>query len=43
MADLGSSNGCFVNEARIEAPTILQPGDRIRVSNTTMTFNPSGH
>ena len=42
VADLGSSNGCFVNEARIEGPTVLQPGDHIRVSNTTMTFNPSG-
>lgn len=42
VADLGSSNGCFVNEARIEGPTALQPGDHIRVSNTIMTFNPSG-
>ena len=42
VADLGSSNGCFVNEVRIEGPMVLQPGDRIRVSNTTMTFNPSG-
>lgn len=40
VADLGSSNGCFVNEVRIEGPTVLQPGDRIRVSNTAMTFNP---
>jgi hypothetical protein len=42
VADLGSSNGCFVNEVRIESPTALQPGDHIRVSNTIMTFNPSG-
>ena len=43
LEDLGSSNGCFVNEARIEGPTALQAGDHIRVSNTIMTFNPSGN
>jgi hypothetical protein len=42
VVDLGSSNGCFVNEARIEGPTALAPGDHVRVSNTIMTFNPSG-
>ncbi len=40
VEDLGSSNGTFVNEARITAPTVLQDGDHIRVSNTLMTFNP---
>ena len=28
--DLGSSNGTFVNEIRITAPTVIRPGDRVR-------------
>jgi hypothetical protein len=40
VADLGSSNGTFVNEAKIEGPTVLEPGDRVRVSNTTLCYNP---
>jgi hypothetical protein len=36
VADLGSTNGTFVNETRISAPQALQPGDRVRTGKTTM-------
>jgi putative drug exporter of the RND superfamily len=29
VTDLGSRNGVYVNDRRIDAPTLLQPGDRI--------------
>jgi hypothetical protein len=35
IEDLGSTNGTFVNDKRIEAPTKLAPGDVIRVGKTT--------
>ena len=31
VEDLGSTNGTFVNEQRLAAPAMVQPGDRIRV------------
>jgi len=31
LSDLGSSNGTFVNGAAITAPTIVRPGDEIRL------------
>ena len=39
IADLGSSNGTFVNGARISAPVILRPGDRIAVGNHKFSFH----
>ena len=33
VEDLGSTNGTFVNRARIEGPTVLHPGDVIGVGN----------
>jgi uncharacterized membrane protein YdfJ with MMPL/SSD domain/pSer/pThr/pTyr-binding forkhead associated (FHA) protein len=36
IEDLGSSNGTFVNDRRIEGPTTLAPGDTIRVGRTTL-------
>lgn len=30
VVDLGSSNGTFVNDARVDAPVPLEPGDRLR-------------
>jgi hypothetical protein len=36
IADLGSTNGTFVNGVRIAGPCQLQPGDRIGVGNTTL-------
>ncbi|MFZ2171623.1 MAG: tetratricopeptide repeat protein, partial [Methylococcaceae bacterium] len=36
IVDLASRNGTFVNEIRVaNTPRVLQPGDRIRVGNTT--------
>lgn len=39
ISDLGSSNGTFVNRARISAPVILRPGDRIAIGNHEFTFH----
>jgi pSer/pThr/pTyr-binding forkhead associated (FHA) protein len=36
VEDLGSTNGTFVNEQRLAAPAMLQPGDKIRVGTTVM-------
>jgi uncharacterized membrane protein YdfJ with MMPL/SSD domain/pSer/pThr/pTyr-binding forkhead associated (FHA) protein len=38
IEDLGSSNGTFVNDRRIDAPTRLETGDTIRLGSTTLTF-----
>ena len=34
IRDEGSTNGTWVNERRINAPTVLQPGDRVRIGDT---------
>jgi len=39
ITDLGSSNGTFVNGARISAPVILRPGDRIGIGNHELRFH----
>jgi len=36
VEDLGSTNGTFVNEQKLAAPAMLQPGDTVRVGQTTM-------
>jgi hypothetical protein len=38
LTDLNSSNGTFVNGAPITEPTVLHPGDQIRVGHTELTF-----
>jgi hypothetical protein len=40
IVDLGSSNGTFVNEQQIfkGSPRQLQPGDKIRIGDTTFSF-----
>lgn len=38
LTDLNSSNGTFVNGAPITEPTVLHPGDQIRVGRTELTF-----
>ena len=35
ISDVGSANGTFVNDERIEAVTTLEQGDSIRVGGTT--------
>ena len=39
IADLGSSNGTFVNSVRISTPIILHPGDRIGVGHHEFIFH----
>ncbi|MBI4170027.1 MAG: SpoIIE family protein phosphatase [Acidobacteria bacterium] len=41
VADAGGKNGTFVNERRVAGPTLLRPGDRVRVGTTTLIFNGS--
>jgi hypothetical protein len=38
VADLGSSNGTFVNETRTDSPAALAEGDRIRLGQTVLRF-----
>src|SRR5205085_4312542 len=44
ITDLGSTNGTFVNEQRLErnAPCMLNPGDRIRFGDTVFMFEGTG-
>jgi pSer/pThr/pTyr-binding forkhead associated (FHA) protein len=36
VEDLGSMNGTFVEERRIEGPTLVPPGGRVRIGETTL-------
>lgn len=38
LHDLGSSNGVFVNQTRIDNPYLLTHGDRINIGNSTLYF-----
>lgn len=38
LLDLGSTNGTFLNDRRIQEPTPLRSGDRIRVGGQTLLF-----
>jgi len=38
LADLGSTNGTFVNGSQITAPHMLRPDDQIMVGKTTLVF-----
>jgi predicted component of type VI protein secretion system len=42
VEDLGSTNGTYVNGARIEAPTRLSPGDTVRIGTTTLQLEGAG-
>ena len=42
VADLGSSNGTFLNDRRLDAQTPLADGDLIRIGDTVLQFHPSG-
>jgi pSer/pThr/pTyr-binding forkhead associated (FHA) protein len=36
LSDLGSTNGTFVNEVRVVAPTVVTPSDSLRIGRTQM-------
>jgi hypothetical protein len=36
VEDLGSTNGTFVNDQKLAAPAMLQPGDKVRVGQTIL-------
>lgn len=36
VEDLGSTNGTYVNRARVESPTALDAGDRVQVGDTVL-------
>ena len=40
IEDLGSTNGTFVNGARLSAPQVLHPGDTIEVGDTRLVVGP---
>jgi pSer/pThr/pTyr-binding forkhead associated (FHA) protein len=42
VEDLGSTNGTFVNDHRIVAPTVIGPGDKIRVGGTMLAIGAAG-
>jgi pSer/pThr/pTyr-binding forkhead associated (FHA) protein len=41
VEDLGSRNGTWVNDRRIEAPTPLRAGDTVRLGNTVWHVTPA--
>src|SRR5690349_13298280 len=38
LADLGSSNGTFLNEQRLTLPTLLKNGDQIQIAHARYGF-----
>lgn len=36
VEDLGSTNGTFLNERRLDGPTVIRPGDRLRMGKTVL-------
>lgn len=40
IEDAGSTNGTFVNGARVTSPRLLQPGDVVRVGHTDLVVEP---
>jgi hypothetical protein len=40
VQDLGSSNGTFVNETKVDGTAAMQPGTRVRVGETVLIFDP---
>jgi FHA domain/Lactonase, 7-bladed beta-propeller len=39
VEDLGSTNGTYVNGRRVTGPTVLAPGDEIKLGKTLVKFN----
>ncbi|NEW43583.1 FHA domain-containing protein [Nocardia cyriacigeorgica] len=42
IEDLGSSNGVYVNDRRLNPSGVVEPGDRIRVGSTLLRVCPAG-
>jgi DNA-binding winged helix-turn-helix (wHTH) protein len=42
LEDLGSKNGTHVNGTRVQAPVVLQPGDRIEIGRELLVFCRAG-
>src|SRR5260370_35297171 len=40
LADLGSTNGTFVNSRRLSTPIALKPGDEIKFGAERFSFDP---
>ena len=38
LTDLGSTNGSSVNGRRVDAPTVVKPGDEIELGTAAMRF-----
>ena len=38
VEDAGSTNGTFLNQERLLAPTVLRLGDRIQIGSTVLEF-----
>jgi hypothetical protein len=38
LEDLGSTNGTYLNEELLDGPRPLHPGDRIRIGDSTFTY-----
>ena len=36
IEDLGSTNGTFLNERRLESPSQVRPGDKVRIGTTVL-------
>ena len=36
VEDLGSTNGTFINDQKLAAPAMVQPGDKVRVGTTVL-------
>jgi pSer/pThr/pTyr-binding forkhead associated (FHA) protein len=36
VEDLGSTNGTYVNDQKLAAPAMIQPGDRVRIGTTVL-------
>lgn len=38
LEDLGSANGTYLGDQRVDGPAVLKPGDRIRIGHTWLEF-----
>jgi hypothetical protein len=39
VEDLGSTNGTWIDRARVSAPTVLRPGSKLRIGRTSMELS----